>query len=208
MRLMPPSSFWPLLVCLLVSACDVVNAPVSQDLLGRNVLLSSYSETPKHLDSVASYSNNETPWTYAIYEPPLKYHYLKRPYELVPRTLASMPVTTYFDKAGQVLPADAPGASIARSVMELRVRPGIRYQPHPAFATDDAGRLLYHALTPADLDGKRAPGDFPKTGTRELLAADYAYAIRRLATPRIESPAFGFLSEHITGLKAYGERCV
>jgi hypothetical protein len=41
-----PSSFWPpLLVCLLVSACDVVNVPVSQDLLGRNVLLSSYSET-------------------------------------------------------------------------------------------------------------------------------------------------------------------
>ena len=72
MRLIPPLSLWtllrPLLACLLVGACDVVNAPVSQDLLGRNVLLSSYSETPKHLDSVASYSNNETPWTYAIYE--------------------------------------------------------------------------------------------------------------------------------------------
>ncbi|MBP7660287.1 MAG: ABC transporter substrate-binding protein [Burkholderiaceae bacterium] len=210
MRLIPPLSLWtllrPLLACLLVGACDVVNAPVSQDLLGRNVLLSSYSETPKHLDSVASYSNNETPWTYAIYEPPLKYHYLKRPYELVPRTLAAMPVVTYYDKAGRVLPANAPGARIARSVMELRVKPGIRYQPHPAFAADEAGRLLYHELTPAELEGKRAPGDFARSGTRELVAADYVYAIRRLATPRIESPAFGFLSEHITGLKAYGER--
>ncbi len=195
-----------LLVCLLATGCDVVNAPVSQDLLGRNILLSSYSESPKHLDSTASYSNNETPWTYAVYEPPLKYHYLKRPYELVPRTLESMPVTTYFDKSGKVLPADAPAEQIARSVLELRVKRGILYQPHPAFAADAAGRLQYHALTAADLASKSAPGDFAKTGTRELIAADYAYAIRRLATPRIESPAFGFLSDHIVGLKDYGER--
>ncbi|MCX7275120.1 MAG: ABC transporter substrate-binding protein [Burkholderiales bacterium] len=195
-----------LFAALLAAGCDVVNAPVSQDLLGRNILFSSYSETPKHLDSVASYSNNETPWTYAIYEPPLKYHYLKRPYELVPRTLESMPVITYLDKAGRVLPADAPGAGIARSVVELRVRRGIRYQPHPAFAADEQGRLLYHSLGEADLAGCRSPGDFPRSGTRELVAADYVYAIRRLATPRIESPAFGFLSDHITGLKAYGER--
>jgi hypothetical protein len=124
----------------------------------------------------------------------------------VPRTLAAMPVVTYYDKAGRVLPANAPGARIARSVMELRVKPGIRYQPHPAFAADEAGRLLYHELTSSELEGKRAPGDFARSGTRELVAADYVYAIRRLATPRIESPAFGFLSEHITGLKAYGER--
>lgn len=206
-------ALWPLvrlgwlgLLASLLGGCDVVNAPVNHEQLGRNILFTSYSETPKHLDSTASYSNNETPWTYAVYEPPLKYHYLKRPYELVPRTLEAMPLTTYFDKAGAVLPADAPGALIARSVIEMRVKPGIRYQPHPAFATDEAGRLRYHALSAADLADKRSPGDFSHTGTRELLAADYAYAIRRLATPRILSPAFGFLSDHITGLKAYGER--
>ena len=87
------------------ASCGVVNAPVAEEVLAENLLLTSYQETPKHLDSVASYSANETPWTYAIYEPPLKYHYLKRPYELAPRTLTGMPKTMYVDKAGNPLPA-------------------------------------------------------------------------------------------------------
>ena len=176
------------------AGCGVVNEPVSEEELAENVLFTSYQGNPKHLDSVASYSNDETPWTYSIYEPPLKYHYLKRPYELVPRTLAEMPKTTYVDKAGNPLPAGAPASEIAESIIELRIKPGILYQPHPAFAKDDQGRFLYHALKADDLAGKNRPSDFPKTGTRELTADDYAYAIRRMATPRIPSPAFGFLS--------------
>ena len=34
------------------------------------------------------------------------------------------------------MPADAPSDVIAESVYELRLIPGIRYQPHPAFALD------------------------------------------------------------------------
>jgi len=189
-----------------LAACGVVNAPVSREELERNILFSSYQETPKHLDSAASYSNNETPWTYAIYEPPLRYHYLKRPYELIPRTLVEMPATTYLDKDGKTLPADARGADIAESVVELRIRPGILYEPHPAFARDEQGKLLYHSLTPKDLEGKAKPADFPKAGTRELLAEDYAYAIKRIATPRIQSPSFGFLSGYIVGMEEYGKQ--
>ena len=187
-----------------LAACGVVNEPVSREELASNVLFSSYHESPKHLDSVASYSNNETPWTYAVYEPPLRYHYLKRPYELVPRTLVEMPTTTYLDKDGKTLPADAAGSAIAESVVELRIKPGILYEPHPAFARDEQGKLLYHALTPKDLEGKSKPSDFSNTGTRELLAEDYAYAIKRIATPRIQSPSFGFLSGYIVGMEAYG----
>ena len=40
-----------------------------------------------------------------------------------------------------------------------------------------------------------------ETGTRELTAHDYVYAIRRLATPRIKSPSFSLMSEYIVGLK-------
>lgn len=184
--------------------CGVVNEPVSQEELARNLLFSSFHAAPKHLDSVASYSNDETPWTYAIYEPPLRYQYLKRPYELVPRTLVEMPSTVYLDKSGNALPANALAAEIAESVVELRIKPGILYEPHPAFAKDGEGRLLYHALTAKDLEGKSKPADFPKSGTRELVADDYAYAIRRIATPRIQSPSFGFLSGHIVGLQQYG----
>ena len=189
---------------VLAASCGVVNEPVSRDELERNLLFSSYQETPKHLDSVASYSNNETPWTYAIYEPPLRYHYLKRPYELIPRTLIEMPSTTYLDKEGKTLPAEAPGSAIAESVMELRITPGILYAPHPAFAKDAQGKLLYHALTAKDLEGKAKPADFAGTGTRELVAEDYAYAIKRIATPRIQSPSYGFLSGYIVGMEEYG----
>jgi ABC-type transport system substrate-binding protein len=195
-----------LIASLSLGACNrVINEPVRGDLLGENVLFVSYQQSPKHLDSVASYASNETPWTYAVYEPPLKYHYLKRPYTLLPKTLTALPGLTFLDKEGRELPADAPTETIATSIYTLKVKPGIRFQPHPAFAKDDAGKLLYHQLSPQDLKDKTRPGDFPKVGSRELLADDYAYAIKRLATPRISSPAFGFLSDYILGLKDYGK---
>jgi ABC-type transport system substrate-binding protein len=205
-RMMAPLRWRLLAAASALAGCGVVNEPVSPRELAQNLLFTSFQETPKHLDSVASYSTNETPWTYVIYEPPLHYHYLKRPYELEPRTLIEMPTTTYIDKAGKPLRANAPAAEIIESIVELRIKPGILYQPHPAFARDLQGNLLYHALKPADLAGKASPADFPASGTRELVAADYAYAIRRMATPRIQSPAFGFLSDYIVGFKQYGEQ--
>ena len=51
--------------------CDISNQPIDMRWVESNVFLTSYGEAPKHLDSASSYSNNETPWTYAIYEPPL-----------------------------------------------------------------------------------------------------------------------------------------
>ena len=83
---------------LLAGCGGVTNEPVPKALLAENVLFSSYQESPKYLDSTSSYSNNETPWTYAVYEPPLKYHYLKRPYELEPRTLKELPSVKFLSK--------------------------------------------------------------------------------------------------------------
>ena len=193
-------------LCLMLGACDqVTNQPVSKQLLSENVLFSSYQESPKYLDSTSSYSNNETPWTYAVYEPPLKYHYLKRPYELVPRTLTELPSVKYIGKNGQAVKSDTPASQIAESVFELKIEPGIKYQPHPAFAKDEQGNYRYLSLHESQLAGIQRPYDFEFMGTRELVADDYAYAIKRLATPRIKSPSYGFLSEKIVGLAAYGQ---
>jgi len=191
---------------VVLSACGVSNAPMPPESYAQNVLFTSYSESPKYLDSTSSYSNNETPWTYAVYEPPLKYHYLKRPYVLQPRTLTELPHVTYLNKAGQEVHAQTPAAQIAESVFELNITPGIQFQPHPAFAKDAYGQALYLKLTEADLEGKRTPYQFEKMGSRELVAEDYLYAIKRLASPRIKSPAFGFLSEKIVGLADYGQK--
>lgn len=191
-------------LALLAGCSDTWNNPYPDSQAAAPVLYSAFSERPKHLDPARSYSANEVEFTGQIYEPPLQYHFLKRPYTLVPLTAEAVPEPRYYDAVGKRLPDDAPSSRIAESVYEIRVRPGIRYQPHPAFARDEAGRYRYHALDPAALGGKSRISDFAHQGTRELVAADYVYQIKRLAHPGLSSPIYGLMSEHIVGLKALG----
>ncbi len=190
--------------CLMAGCSDIWNNPYPGSDANAQVLYSAFSERPKHLDPARSYSSNEVEFTGQIYEPPLQYHFLKRPYTLIPLTAEAVPQPRYVDAAGNALPADAPVAAIAESVYEIRIRRGIRYQPHPAFARDATGGYRYHALTAADIVGKTQIRDFEYSGTRELVAADYVYQIKRLAHPRLSSPIFGLMSEHIVGLKELG----
>ena len=189
---------------LMAGCSDSWNNPYPGSDARANVLHSAFSERPKHLDPARSYSEPETAFTGPIYEPPLQYHFLKRPYTLIPLSAEAVPEPRYFDVAGKVLPEDAPTARIAETVYEIRIRPGIRYQPHPAFARDAAGKYRYHAINASAVAGKTQIRDFAHTGTRELVAADYVYQIKRLAHPKLSSPIFGLMSEHIVGLKALG----
>ena len=100
-------------------------------------------------------------------------------------------------------PADAPAERIAESVYELKIKPGIRYQPHPAFAVDARGQPLYLGENVAE--GRQTIADFAQTGSRELTADDYIYQIKRLAHPRLHSPIFGMMADKIVGLKELGE---
>ena len=195
----------PTIVALLLAACGegAWNDPYPRAESAQNIYYSSFSLRPKHLDPARSYSSNEIVFTGQIYEPPLQYHYLKRPYELVPLTATRVPEPWYEDAAGRRLPADAPEDEIAYSVYEIRIRPGIRYQPHPAFARDADGQLRYASLTPAELERIDTLGDFAESGSRELVAADYVYQIKRLAHPRIHSPIYGLMAEYIVGLRDY-----
>jgi ABC-type transport system substrate-binding protein len=193
---------------LLATGCSrVVNSPHETGAEATNTFFTAFQErSPKYLDPTASYAVDETPYTYSVYEPLLRFHYLKRPYELAPRTAEAVPVAKYYDKDGRELPADAPGEQVVESVYDIRLRKGILFAPHPALARDSAGRYLYHGLSARDTADKRTPFDFPQTGTRELTAHDYVYAIRRLATPRIKSPSYSLMAEYIVGLKDYGEK--
>jgi oligopeptide transport system substrate-binding protein len=47
----------------------------------------------------------------------------------------------------------------------------------------------------------------PQTGTRELVADDYIYQIKRLAHPRLHSPIFSMMAERIVGLRGTRRRC-
>lgn len=190
--------------CLLAACGDAWNDPYPSAERGRNILYTAFTERPKHLDPVQSYTEDEIVFTGQIYEPPLQYHYLKRPYELVPLTTAAVPTPRYVDAAGRTLPADAPNGRIAESIYEIRLQPGIRYQPHPAFARDDQGEPRYLGLDRDKLRGIERIADFEHSGSRELLADDYIYEIKRLAHPRLHSPIFGMMAEHIVGLKELG----
>ncbi len=189
----------------LLSACggNSWNNPYPAADVDSNILYSAFAERPKHLDPVQSYSSNEIMFTAQVYEPPLQYHYLKRPYKLVPLSAIKMPVIKFFDKNGERLPDGVDNKKIAYTIYEISIRPGIRYQPHPAFARNNQGKFLYHDLTTKDLEEVYTLNDFHHTGTRELTAEDYVYEIKRLAHPRLHSPIFGLMSDYIVGLKEY-----
>ncbi|MFA6062126.1 MAG: ABC transporter substrate-binding protein [Gallionella sp.] len=191
------------LLLILLAACEVWNNPYPAADAGRSILYTAFTERPKHLDPAQAYSENEYEFISNIYAPPLQYHYLKRPYQLVPQAASSMPTVTYQDAQHKALPDTAPAEKIAYSVYEIHIKPGMRYQPHPAFARDGKGELEYHHLTPADLTAIHAPGDFPHSGTRVVTSFDYINQIKRLANPQLHLPIFGVMSEYIVGLKEY-----
>lgn len=194
----------------LLAACShasPINSPYSAAALRENTLYTAFvKRSPKYLDPASSYSADETPYTYNIYEPLYGYHYLKRPYQLAPRTATKIAHPRYFDAQGRPLPQDAPGESIAESVYDINIRPGIRYQPHPAFARRNDGGYVWFPMPPGELADKFYLPDFPQNGTRELTADDYVYAFRRLASPRVVSPIYSLMANYIVGLKEYGDR--
>ena len=193
------------LLSMLLAACDdgLWNNPYPSADEGKSILYTAFTERPKHLDPAQAYSENEYDFLAQIYAPPLQYHYLKRPYQLVPLAAAQMPTVRYLDKDHHPLPGNAVAKKIAFSVYEIHIKPNMRYQPHPAFARDAEGKLEYEHLTSQDLRDIHYLSDFPHTGTREVTAADYAYQIKRLAHPQLHLPIFGVMSEYIVGLKDY-----
>ncbi|MFO1270144.1 MAG: ABC transporter substrate-binding protein [Rubrivivax sp.] len=208
MRPTPNARWFPLLLAaaaaLASTGCD--NSPYPAGAASKNTLYYSFDErSPRYLDPMASYANPESAYTFQIYEPPYGYHYLKRPYELIPKAATEVARPRYLDKAGQPLPDDAPAEQIAESVYDVHIKPGILYAPHPAFAKDEKGEYRYLHLTRAQLGSKRSPWEFEHQGTRELVAEDYVYALKRHATTRIEAPVYAVFADYVIGLKDYAE---
>jgi len=169
-----------------LSGCgEVWNDPYPAPDRGQKVLYSVFSERPKHLDPAQSYATDESQFTMQVYEPVLQYHYLKRPYQLIPNTAVALPEPKIEKRGGETV-----------SVYEIRIRPGIRFQPHPAFVPANL------ALERGRVDALENPYQLPQD-TRELTADDYIYQIKRLAHPQLHVPIFGLMSEYIVGLKEY-----
>lgn len=177
-----------------------LNNPYPASESGQEIYYGSFSERPKHLDPAIAYSSDEYAFICQIYEPVVQYHYLRRPYELIPLTAEEMPSCSYYDKDGRLLGADVSPDKVAKAVWTIKIKKGIMYQDHPCFVQD------YHHLGPDEAKGIRTLFDFEQTGTRELKAADYVYQIKRLADMRNRCPIFApVVAEYIVGMKEYAK---
>jgi oligopeptide transport system substrate-binding protein len=193
-----------LLVIALSAGCSDSpwNNPYPRSLTG-NILFTAFTERPKHLDPARSYSSDENILLGQIYEPPLQYHYLIRPYKLEPLLATKMPEQHFYNKVGEEVREDSGEVEFSEYIIEIKK--GVMFQPHPAFVNGPNGNPLYLNLTDEQLDNIYEIGDFAETATRELTAADYVYQIKRLAHPDLHSPIFGLMSEYIAGLSELSE---
>ncbi len=200
-----------LLASLVACSDTTLNSPHPAGEDSQKIIAySSFSERPKHLDPVRSYSADEGVFIDQIYDPPLQYHYLKRPYELVPNTLTAMPEVVYSDINGNPVAEDSP--ELVYSTYVLTLKPGTYYQPHPAFATQASSEQgedtqpRYRFASAADSAAFKTLDDFTESDTRELVAADYVYQLKRLADPANLSPIRGLLAEYIVGMNEFAEQ--
>jgi oligopeptide transport system substrate-binding protein len=195
-------------ICLVLTACQSaeLNNPYPEREEKRPILYQSFAERPKHLDPAKAYSENEYAFIAQIYEPPFQYHYLKRPYQLVPLTAATMPAVHYLDAKQTPLPETADSNAIAYTDYIVTLKPGIYYQPHPALAKNEQDRYVYHQV--ADIADARLESwaDFKQTGSRELVAEDYVYQIKRLAHPKLQSPIAEIMKNYIVGFSDFAKQ--
>ena len=195
-----------MILTLILTGCqdEPLNDPYPQFMSDEKIFFSAFTSSPKHLDPAISYTQDEAIFTFEIYEPPLQYHYLKRPYELVPLTTVKMPSVKYINQEGKEI--NELSDNVAYSIYTIEIKPNIFYQEHPAFAKmPGTEEYRYHHMAPSELKGIHSIKDFEYTGTRELSANDYIYEIKRLADPSVNSPIFGVMVNYIVGFKEFNE---
>lgn len=199
-----------ILVAVLVSACEDQqwNNPYPYENPKSRTLYSAFSERPKHLDPAISYTTSEAPILSQIYEPPLQYHYLKRPYVLEPLTAETLPEVKYYNSEGKSLAENADKNEVAYSEYLITIKPGILFQAHPAFVKDEALKYRYLNLSEKEASQYHTLNDFKETATRELIADDYVYQIKRLAEPSLNSPIYGLMSQYIVGLSELRQKLI
>lgn len=169
------------------------NNPWEDGAAAQNALFTTITAEIRNLDPASSNYTHEFAILDNIVEAPLAYHYLKRPYALIPMLLEELPVPVFYDRVGRVLEGDPPAEQVARTEYTLRLRRGIRYQPHPCFSPSSRPRVP-EPRTPWDWEWN--PVD-----SREVTARDFQVSLARLCDPRSGCTVFAQLSSFLPGLQ-------
>jgi ABC-type transport system substrate-binding protein len=152
--------------CLAVLGCT--NNPYPDADRDEKVLYSSFNEAPKTLDPAVAYSTAEHIITGNVYDTLLEYHYLERPYRLIPGLAEAVPE-----------PRQTPDG---RQAYRFKIRQGVLFHADPCFAASQPGRQ-----------------------TREVTAADFAFALARVADPAVNSPVISSFAQ-VLGFADFGKR--
>ena len=197
----------PLLMLLvsanLIACSDAWNSPHLSENDNEIIYQSNFQLPPQHLDPAISYSADESLIIDQIYEQPLGYHFLKRPYELEPLLVTQLPEIEFLDD--QQRPTTNQNTSTAFTRYTFTLKRGTRYQPHPAFSQTEDGQYRYLFNTSDQSTPFKRLSDFPENATRELIADDFLYQIKRMADPKNRAPLIGFLSQYIVGMSGLTE---
>jgi oligopeptide transport system substrate-binding protein len=190
-----------MLVALAFAGCS--NDPYPASERTQKILYSSFNEAPKTLDPAVAYTTASHIITGNVYDTLLEYHFLKRPYELMPALAESVP---------EPLPRADGGVSY-----RFRIRDGILFHSDPCFALSQGdGRT--RKVVAADFAFELARLADPNVNSP--LASSFAPVLgfsqfaERLSALRAADPAFAQLPAHeqyrraegISGVIAHGER--
>ena len=174
-------------LAILPAACN--NSPYPDKDANANIYYNSISAEIGHLDPAKVYGGDSVILA-NIVETPFQYHYLDRPYKLDPLLAVEVPKP-------EQRKVQYKGKTIDATVYTIRLRQGVKYQNHPCFVESN------RRLTENDLRGIRGIADFKKVATREMVAADFVYGIRRLCDLRLECPAQSAFAANLLGFQNY-----
>ena len=165
-------------------ACGVActNDPYPSADARARVLYVPYSEAPKTLDPQVAYSVYDHEVLSNVYETPLEYHYLKRPYELIPGLVTAVP--------------EPHPLADGRVVYTFQLRRGVLFASDPCFAVSEAGRTQ-RELVASDLVFALQRIADPKVGSPVLVTFSKIVGLaefgKRLAKLREDDPSFSSL---------------
>jgi ABC-type transport system substrate-binding protein len=169
----------------------------------KKIVYSSFAEAPKTLDPAVAYTTAEHVVTGNVFDTLLEYHYLKRPYELMPGLAEAVPKPETLPNGHQSY--------------RFRLRPGISFHSDPCFSLGRPGATT-REVTAADLAFQFARLADPAVNSpvahtfTDVLG--FAAFGKRLVERRKSDPAFAALPPHeqykragpIEGVVVHGDR--
>ncbi len=183
------------ILAFLIVGAACTNDPYPGADNNRKILYSSFSEAPKSLDPAVAYNVSAHRITGNVYDTLIEFHYLKRPYVLIPGLATSVP------KAERL--ADG------RTAYTFKLRKGLLFQNDPSFALNGdnkrtrevvAGDVAFELMRLAD------PRIASPIVNKFASVAGFVAFGKRLSALRKADPAFAKLPAHRQYARAGGPR--